>query len=183
MSKKCPHLPRLLALLAVALAAGVIVAVIVASPSSAHGKRTTERLVVRGTDTVQDDQCPGGVCTLTLAGGSFHGTPVGEGAYTGTLRFKFAETFPNGEKGICAPIAGTITLGEGTPDRLVLAVAGDSCQDGAGNPATSSFTNLARWAVKSGTGAYAKARGYGLMTSVEGADDVEHMTLIGRITR
>ena len=49
-------------------------------------------------------------------------------------------------------------LGAGTPNRLVLAVAGDSCQDGAGNPATSSFTGLARFTVKYGTGAYAKAR-------------------------
>ena len=43
------------------------------------------------------------------------------------------------------------------PDRLVLAVAGNSCQDGAGNPATSSFTGLARFTVEYGTGAYAKA--------------------------
>jgi len=175
---KSIHLPRLLALAALALAALLLVA----SPGSAHGKRTTERLVVRGTDTVQDVPCPGGLC-LELADGAFHGTPVGTGAYTGAMKLDLAAAFPNGEGGLCAPVAGTITLGSGTPGRLVLAVAGNSCQDGAGNPATASFTGLARWSVKSGTGAYAKARGHGLMTSVEGADDQEHMTLIGSVTR
>jgi hypothetical protein len=175
---KSIHLPRLLALAALALLAVLIAA----SPGSAHGKRTTERLVVRGTDTVKDVPCPGGIC-LELADGAFHGTPVGSGAYTGAMKLDFAGAFPNGEGGVCAPISGTITLGDGTPDRLVLAVSGDSCQEGAGNPASSSFTQLARWTVKSGTGVYAKARGRGLMTSGEGADDRERMTMIGSITR
>ena len=74
-------------------------------------------------------------------------------------------------------------LGEGSPDRLVLGLSGDSCQDGAGDPRTSSFTTLAHFVVKHGTGAYAKAKGSGLMTFFEDANDREHMTLIGRISR
>ena len=58
--------------------------------------------------------------------------------------------------------AATSCSAPASPDRLVLAVAGDSCQDGAGNPATSSFTGLARFSVKYGTGAYAKASGDGI---------------------
>jgi hypothetical protein len=175
---KSIHLPRLLALTVLALAALLVVA----SPGSAHGKRTTERLVVRGTDTVKDVPCPGGIC-LELADGAFQGTPVGTGAYTGAMKLDFAGAFPNGEGGLCAPVAGTITLGTGTPDRLVLAVDADSCQDGAGNPATSSFTGVGRWSVESGTGAYAKARGRGLATFIEDAGDREQLTLVGSITR
>jgi hypothetical protein len=63
-------------------------------------------------------------------------------------------------------------LGAGTANRLILAVAGDSCQDGGGDPTTTSFTGVARFIVKRGTGAYAKAHGSGLA-----------MTLIGRIAR
>ena len=65
----------------------------------------------------------------------------------------------------------------------MLAVFGDSCQDGAGNPTTSSFTGLAHFVVKHGTGAYAKARGGGLASFAEDAADRDRMTLIGRITR
>ena len=65
-----------------------------------------------------------------------------------------AEAFPNGEGGVCAPIEARIVLGTGTPDRLVLAVDGDSCQDGAGDPTTTAFTGLGRFSVKHGTGEY-----------------------------
>jgi hypothetical protein len=91
--------------------------------------------------------------------------------------------FPNGEGGVCAPIDGTITLGAGTPNRLVLALWGDSCQDGKGDLTTSSFTGVAGFVVKYGTGAYANAHGGGLYTSTEDANDHERMTLVGRITR
>ena len=74
-------------------------------------------------------------------------------------------------------------LGVGTPDRLVLALSGDSCQDGSGDVTASSFTNVARFVIKHGTGAYSKASGSGLATFSEDASDVEHMTLIGRISR
>jgi hypothetical protein len=37
--------------------------------------------------------------------------------------------------------------------------------------------------VKYGTGEYAGTRGSGLATFLEGADDHDRMTLIGRITR
>ena len=145
-------------------------------------KHTTERLVVRGDATVRDVPCGPAIC-LELAGGAFRGTPVGTGAYTGSVKLKVAEGFPNGEGGVCAPIQGDITLGAGTPNRLVLAVFGDSCQDGAGNPMTSSFTGLARFSVKHGSGAYANARGAGLATFSEDATDRDRMTLVGHITR
>jgi hypothetical protein len=81
------------------------------------------------------------------------------------------------------PIQGQITLGAGTPDRLTLAIFGDSCQDGAGNPATSSFTGLAHFIVKHATGSYHGARGYGTASFSEDAADHDRMTLIGHIAR
>jgi hypothetical protein len=145
-------------------------------------KHTTERLVVRGEATVADAQCTGGVC-LELTDGQFRGTPVGIGAYTGSMTLRIAQLFPNGEGGACAPVDGHIVLGAGSPDRLVLAISGDSCQDGAGDPKKSSFTGLARFIVKHGTGAYAKAHGSGLATFAEDAADRDRMTLVGHVTR
>jgi hypothetical protein len=141
-----------------------------------------QRLVVRGDATVADSQCPGGLC-LELTGGSFRGTPVGTGAYTGTVKLSLADAFDNGEDGLCAPLDGQIVLGSGTPNRLVLAVSGDSCQDGGGDPTKASFTGLARFSVKYGTGTYSGARGHGLASFVEDAADHDRMTLIGRISR
>ena len=154
----------------------------IATVADASPAKKTERLVVRGEDTVKDAPCPIAVCPLELTDGVFRGT-IGKGAYSGSLELHVAEAFPNGEGGVCAPINGTMTLGSGTADRLVLALWGDSCQDGAGDPRKSSFTGLAHFKVKYGTGSYAKATGSGLMSSFEGADDREHMTLIGRITK
>jgi hypothetical protein len=74
-------------------------------------------------------------------------------------------------------------LGKGTPDHLVLALSGASCQDGAGPVTAASFTTVARFTVVRGHGKYAKARGGGLMTASEDAADRERITLIGRITR
>ena len=107
----------------------------------------------------------------------------GTGAYSGAIKLAVAAGFPNGEGGVCAPIEGEIVLGTGTPNRLVLALSGDSCQDGAGDVTQASFTGVAHFVVKHGTGTYAKTRGYGMATFAEGADDREHMTLIGRTWR
>jgi hypothetical protein len=174
-------LRALLALIAL-LAVGAAFVVAANADAQPAGKRTVERLVVRGEATVKDAPCPGGLC-LELTDAAFRGTPVGTGAYTGSMKLQLADAFPNGEGGVCAPVHGTIVLGDGSPDRLVLAVDGDSCQDGAGNPATASFTGLARFTVKYGTGAYAHARGNGLATFAEDAADRDHMTLVGRISR
>jgi hypothetical protein len=141
-----------------------------------------QRLVVRGDATVVDRPCEAGVC-LELAGGRFRGTPTGIGDYTGTIKLRVAETFENGEGGVCAPIDGRIVLGAGSPDRLVLAVSGDSCQDGTGPVTAASFTGLARFKVRYGTGRYAGAAGSGLAGFAEDATDHDRMTLIGRITR
>jgi hypothetical protein len=159
-----------------------VAALTLGAAASAQAKHLdSQRLVVRGTDTVVDHPCPGGLC-IELTGGSFRGT-VGTGAYTGSLKLDLANAFPNGEGGVCAPVAGHIVLGTGTPDRLDLAIWGDSCQDGAGDPTKSSFTGLTRFAVVHGTGAYAKARGAGTATFLEDADDHERVTLIGRIAK
>lgn len=144
--------------------------------------KNTERLVVRGQDTVVDAPCSPAGCEMQIADGTFRGT-TGSGSYAGSLTLDFANVYPNGEGGLCAPFRADIVLGAGTPDRLAIAVWGDSCQDGAGNPATSSFTATGVFAVKYGTGAYAKAHGSGLFTSTEDANDHERMTLIGRIAR
>jgi hypothetical protein len=171
----------LIALAAIGLAFAVATNASAGNHNAGDRHRTTERLVVRGEATVTDAQCDAGLC-LDLTG-SFRGTPVGTGAYSGAVKLKVAEAFDNGEGGVCAPIRGDITLGTGTPNRLVLAVAGDSCQDGAEDPQTSSFTGLARFAVKYGTGTYAHARGHGLATFAEDAADRDHMTLVGNIRR
>jgi len=144
--------------------------------------KDTERFVVRGQDTLVDAPCSPTGCEMQIADGAFHGT-TGSGNYTGSLKLDFTNTYPNGEGGLCAPFRADIVLGAGTPDRLAIVVWGDSCQDGAGNPATSSFTGAGVFAVKYGTGAYAKAHGGGLFTSTEDAEDHERMTLIGRIAR
>jgi len=169
-----------LAVPAAALAALGLCAATNVAGAADHGSHGSERLVVRGDATVADAPCPGGVC-LEIKDGSFRGTPVGTGAYEGAMKLKVADGFPNGEGGVCAPIRGEIVLGSGSPDRLVLAVAGDSCQDGAGPVTAASFTGLARFRVKHGSGAYAGASGAGLASFSEDAADHDRMTMIGRI--
>jgi hypothetical protein len=175
------RLPATLALVAVA-ALGLVLAVAGASGSELGKQRTAERLVVRGEDTVKDGPCPGGVCQLELTDGVFRGT-VGTGQYDGSVDLKVAEGFANGEGGVCAPISARIVLGAGSADRLVLGIRGDSCQDGDGDLTQASFTGMADFVVKYGTGVYAKARGSGLATFLEDASDKERMTLIGTIYR
>jgi hypothetical protein len=174
-------LSALLTIAAMAAAAPAIAS----PPEGPTDKRhRSERLVVRGTDTVTELGCDGSdVCTMGITDGKFRGTPVGTGAYDGKLELRLGEAFPNGEGGGCAPISGHLTLGVGTPNRLMLAYWGDSCQDGAGDPTQSSFTNLAQFVVKHGTGTYNHARGSGLITFAEDNADVDRMTVIGRITR
>jgi hypothetical protein len=158
------------------------IAVALAAPAIAGAShQSDQRLVVRGESIIQDAPCEAGIC-LEMTGGTFRGTH-GSGDYSGSMTLSIADAFPNGEGGVCAPIRGKIVLGEGTKDRLVLAVAGDSCQDGAGDPRTSSFTGLAQFSVKHGTGVYAKARGHGLATFSDDAADRDRMTLVGRISR
>jgi hypothetical protein len=65
----------------------------------------------------------------------------------------------------------------------VLAVAGDSCQDGSGPLTAASFTGLAEFTVKYGTGRYAGATGRGLASFTEDAANHHHTTLIGRLAR
>jgi hypothetical protein len=173
--------PIALALVAVA-ALGLVLAVAGASGSELDKQRTAERLVVRGEDTVKDGPCPGGVCQLTLTDGVSRGT-IGTGQYDGSVDLKVSEAFANGEGGVCAPISGRIVLGAGSADRLVLGLRGDSCQDGQGDVTQATFTGMAEFVVKYGTGAYAKARGSGLATFLEDASDKERMTLIGTIYR
>ena len=85
---------------------------------------------------------------------------------------------------MCAPIDGTIVLGAGTPDRLVLAIDGDSCQDGAGDPQTASFTGLAQLRRQARHRQRTPTRAaHGLAAFLEDAADRDRMTLIGRITR
>jgi hypothetical protein len=183
MQSPKPLRPALAAVLA------VLALTLVAAAARAHDdeprpskQRTSERLVVRGDATVTDDCDPNG-CELRLEDGQFRGTPVGTGPYTGDIKLKLADQFPNGEGGGCAPIQGRIELGSGTPNRLLLALWGDSCQDGAGDPTATSFTGLAQFVVVDGTGSYSKASGRGTAAFLEDAADHDRMTLIGRLTR
>jgi len=72
-------------------------------------------------------------------------------------------------------------LGAGTPNRLFLAVSGDSCQDGAGPLQDASFTGLAQFTVAHATGSYAGVTGGGLASFSEDAANHHRMTLIGRV--
>ena len=171
-----------LALAAVALAGLALATTAVATTAQAAKHRATQPLVVRGDSTIADRPCAPDDCHLEYAGGRFRGT-LGTGDYAGSFDFDPANIVPNGEGGVCAPIRGTIVLGAGSPDRLALALRGDSCQDGAGNPATSSFTTIARFTVKYGTGKYANAGGSGILSSSEDAADHDRVTLIGRISQ
>jgi hypothetical protein len=173
-----PSIPRRAGLIALALTGLAL-----APAAHADGKHNTERLVVRGDSTVVDVPCGPGVICIELKNATFRGTPVGTGAYTGAIKLKVAEAFPNGEGGVCAPLEGKITLGTGTPNRLVLAVEGDSCQDGAGDPTTTAFTGLARFSVKHGTGIYSRAHGGGIAVFAEDAADHDRMTLMAQIGR
>lgn len=149
--------------------------------STASAKhKPSERVVVRGDATVTD-ACDATGCELQSTG-DFRGT-LGTGGYTATVQLQLTDTFANGEGGVCAPIRGRLVLGAGSPDRLTLALEGDSCQDGAGPPPAASFTGLADWAVIKGTGKYAHARGQGTAAFLEDAADHDRMTLIGRIAR
>jgi hypothetical protein len=164
---------------------GVVALVLVglafsAATSSAHESK--QRVVVRGDSTIVDGPCAAGVCPLAMTGGKFRGT-LGSGDYRGKMKLRVAEAFPNGEGGACAPIDGSIVLGSGTPNRLVLSVDGESCQDGAGPVTSASFTGLAHWEVKYGTGSYDDARGRGIASFTEDAADRDRMTLIGKISR
>jgi hypothetical protein len=169
----------LLALATVALA-------LVTSPAGAAGTapvakhRADQRLVVRGDATAVPGPCDARACRVKLADGRFRGTPVGTGAYTAALKLRVGQAFPNGEGGICAPLEGRIVLGTGTPDRLVLAVTGDSCQDGAGPLTGASFTGLAQFTVSYATGSYAGTGGTGLASFSEDAAHHHRMTLVGR---
>jgi hypothetical protein len=154
----------------------------VAGSAAADSPETTARpLVVRGQDTVREGPCDASGCQFKLVGGIARGTVPGP--YKGGFHLDLPHAFPNGEGGLCANVRGRIVLGAGTPDRLTLAMSGPSCQDGGDDPTKSSFTGLFSWTVMRATGAYAGAHGSGLMTSAEDANDLEHITLIGRIVR
>ena len=170
-----------MAVAGLALAGLTVGAATNAASAENSATHTGKRLVVRGEATVKDAPCDAGGC-LQITDGAFRGT-VGKGAYDGTVNLRIAEGFDNGEGGVCAPIDGRLVLGAGTPDRLVLALTGDSCQDGAGDPRTASFTTLAHFTVKHGAGAFAKARGSGIASFSEDAADHDRMTLVGRISR
>jgi hypothetical protein len=170
-----------LALAAVALAGLASGATAVATSAQPGKHAAAQPLVIRGDSTIVDHPCAPDDCHFEYAGGALRGT-LGTGEYTGSFDFDPATAFPNGEGGVCAPIRGTIVLGAGSPDRLVLALRGDSCQDGAGNPATSSFTTVARFSVEYGTGKYANATGAGILSSAEDVSDQDRMTLIGRVS-
>jgi hypothetical protein len=177
---------------ALAVAAlAVLSLTLAAAAAGAHGDdsrpskhRTSERLVVRGDSTVTEveDRCDANGCQLRLEGGQFRGT-LGTGQFSGDIKLNFTEAFSNGEAGGCAPFQGRIELGSGTPNRLVLALWGDSCQDGPGDPRMTSFTGLSHFVVVKGTGSYSKASGSGIAVSLEDVDDNDRMTLIGRISR
>ncbi len=164
-----------------ALAVALAAVAVVAGPAGASGKHHDQRLVVRGDATAVDGPCDASGCALELIEGRLRGAPIGTGGYSAKFKLKVADAFPNGEGGICAPLKGRIVLGAGSADRLVLAVDGDSCQDGAGPLEGASFTGLAEFDVKYGTGRYAGASGSGLASFSEDAAKHHKMTLVGRV--
>ena len=187
ISPQSRRLPAMLGLIAfglVALALILATSAAAAAPqesAQSANHRSTERLVVRGEDTIKDGPCPDGVCQLELADGVFRGTPVGTGAYNGRAQGRRVVPERRGRR--LRTDRRAHRARRRFADRLVLALSGDSCQDGAGDVTAASFTGIASFLVKHGTGAYAKAKGYGLASFFEDASDREHMTLIGRISR
>jgi hypothetical protein len=154
---------RLLAIVpvALALAAG---GTAVASQSAPH------KLVVRGEDNLSELACnAAGVCDAQVSGGEFRGTE-GAGSYEGWTRLYLRDAFDNGEGGKCAPATARLRFAK----RLVVALAGSSCQDGAGDPTKASFTGLFRYRVVNG-------HGHGTAVVTEDANDHEHVTLIGTL--
>jgi hypothetical protein len=169
---------------AIALIAVAIAGLAFAAASQADDKHSSQRLVVRGDAKIADGPPgPDGSLPLQIRNGSFRGAPIGTGAYEGDLKLEVSRTFANGEGGVCAPIRGQIVLGAGSPSRLILGIDGDSCQDGKDPLPLSTFTGLAEFEVKKGTGKYAGYRGSGLATFLEDVEDNDRMTLIGRISR
>jgi hypothetical protein len=168
-------------LAALALVLVAIALAIATSPASAAHHPDHQRLVVSGDATAVDGSCDPSGCKLALTDGRFRSNPLGSGAYTGAIKLKVADTFPNGEGGICAPLKGSLTLGAGSADRLILAVAGDSCQVGGGPLDAASFIGLARFHVRYGSGRYARTTGSGQATFSEDATKHHRMTLVGRI--
>ena len=169
------HWPGL-GLLVLALAAFVVVF----ATSSAGAANAPERLVVRGQATAVDGPCTAFACPLELTRGHFRSSPLGIGAYSGSLKITVGSAFPNGEGGICAPLTGRIELHRKAGD-VGLLVSGDSCQDGSGPLPGASFTGVARFRVTHGTGAYAGATGSGVASFTEDAAKHHQMTLVGRI--
>jgi hypothetical protein len=165
---------------AAALAGLALAATAVATTAQSAKHPATQPLVIRGDSTIVEQPCAPDDCHFEYAGGTFRGS-LGTGEYTGSFDFDPATIYPNGEGGVCAPIRGTIVLGAGSPDRLVLALRGDSCQDGSGDPTNSSFTTVARVTVEDGTGKYTGATGGGILSSAEDVTDHDRLTLIGRI--
>jgi hypothetical protein len=188
---RIPRRPTLRPVLrALALAGGTLAVSAGVAGATDHNKTAAgkhhggQRLVVRGDAVAVDGPCDvHGICAVELTEGRFRGAPVGTGAYTGAIKLSVGGAFPNGEGGICAPLKGLIVLGAGTPNRLAVSVSGDSCQDGAGPPSSSSFTGLARFTIKRARGSYAGLTGSGLATFSEDAAKHHHMTLIGRLYR
>ena len=179
---KSMHLGRVgtsLALLALA-----VVALGLATAASGSPAHTSERFVVRGEDTVKDGgACPAGVCQLEIADGAFRGTPVGSGhtreppssrspRRSRTARAASARRSARASCWVSERPTGSSSRSGATPARTAPETS-----------TASSFTNVARFVIKYGTGTYAKASGSGLATFSEDASDVEHMTLIGRISR
>ena len=186
--RSLPHIPPrrrpASILLAVALALLAFAVTVATSAARATGEHHRQpRLVVRGDATAVDGPCDARACRVDLVDGRFRGTPIGTGSYTASIALAVADAFPNGEGGICAPLEGRVVLGAGTLDRLVLDVSGDSCQDGAGPLDAASFTGLARFTVRYGTGSYAHAHGSGDATFLEDAAKHHRMTLVGHIAR
>jgi hypothetical protein len=163
-------------------ALGLAVATNLAGADDATKHHSQQRFIVRGDATAVDGPCDAGGCRVALGDGRFRGTPIGTGAYSASIRLKVADGFPNGQGGTCAPLRARMVLGAGTADRLVLAIAGDSCQDGAGPLEAASFTGLARFTVVRGTGDYARATGDGQASFTEDAANHHRMTLVGRIS-
>ncbi|HEY7074392.1 MAG TPA: hypothetical protein VH418_03440 [Solirubrobacteraceae bacterium] len=153
---------RLIAIVPVALA--------LAAGGTAVAKPGAHELVVRGEDNLSELACnAAGVCEAQVSDGRSSGT-LGIGTYQGSMRLYLRDAFDNGEGGKCAPAGGRLVFA----GRLVVALAGNSCQDGAGDPTKASFTGLFRFRVVNG-------HGHGTAVVTEDANDHEHLTLIGTI--
>lgn len=112
-------------------------------------------------------------CQFTAAGctvetnGTQTSSHLGRGAYVSDLTVDWAQAYPNGDGGFCAPASGPSVLTAANGDTLTLSNTGTVCEVGkTGANVPHTFTGT--FTISGGTGRFANASGAG---TESGGDD------------